>query len=100
MDNTWALLSSAMRADDVPKGLNRGTLKRVARFARPHWKPLLGLLGPTAISAGLAVTTAALAGKGVDAIVGGHALPVVVWLAVVIAGLAIADAGLGLVERW
>jgi len=41
-----------------------------------------------------------LAGKVVDAIVGGHDVPVVVWLAVLIAGLAIADAGLGLAERW
>jgi ABC-type multidrug transport system fused ATPase/permease subunit len=100
MDNMWGLWSSAMRADDVPKGLSRGTLKRVARFARPHWKRLLAFLVLTVISAVLAVSTPVLAGKVVDAIVGGHDLPVVVWLAVVIAGLAVADAGLGLVERW
>ena len=100
MDNTWALLSSAMRANDVPKGLSRGTFKRVARFARPHWRRLVAFLVLTVISAVLAVSTPVLAGKVVDAIVGGHDLPVVVWLAVVIAGLAIADAGLGLVERW
>jgi ABC-type multidrug transport system fused ATPase/permease subunit len=100
VDNTWALLSSAMRANDVPKGLSRGTFKRVARFARPHWRRLLAFLVLTVISAVLAVSTPVLAGKVVDAIVGGHDLPVVVWLAVVIAGLAIADAGLGLVERW
>ncbi|SEF37702.1 ABC-type multidrug transport system, ATPase and permease component [Amycolatopsis pretoriensis] len=100
MDNTWALLSSAMRANDVPKGLSRGTLKRVARFARPHWRRLLAFLVLTVISAVLAVTTPVLAGKVVDAIVGGRDLPLVVWLAVVIAALAIADAGFGLVERW
>ncbi|WIX97960.1 ABC transporter ATP-binding protein [Amycolatopsis mongoliensis] len=100
MDNTWALLSSAMRANDVPKGLSRGTLKRVARFARPHWRRLLAFLVLTVISAVLAVSTPVLAGKVVDAIVGGRDLPLVVWLAIVIALLAIADAGLGLVERW
>ncbi|MEV6878907.1 ABC transporter ATP-binding protein [Amycolatopsis sp. NPDC051128] len=100
MDNMWGLWSSAMRAGDVPKGLSRGTLKRVTRFARPHWKRLLAFLVLTVVSAVLAVTTPVLAGKVVDAIVGGHDLPVVVWLAVVIAGLAVADAGLGLVERW
>ncbi|WP_372660120.1 ABC transporter ATP-binding protein [Amycolatopsis kentuckyensis] len=100
MDNTWALLSSAMRANDVPKGLSRGTLKRVARFARPHWRRLLAFLVLTVVSAVLAVTTPVLAGKVVDAIVGGRDLPLVVWLAVVIAGLAIADAGFGLIERW
>ncbi|MEU8633701.1 ABC transporter ATP-binding protein [Amycolatopsis sp. NPDC048633] len=100
MDNTWALLSSAMRANDVPKGLTRGTLKRVARFARPHWRRLLAFLGLTVISAVLAVSTPVLAGKVVDAIVGGGDLPLVVWLAIVIALLAVADAGFGLVERW
>lgn len=100
MDNTWALLSSAMRANDVPKALTRGTFKRVARFARPHWRSLLIFLVFTVISAVLAVTTPVLAGKVVDAIVGGHDLSVVIWLAIVIAGLAIADAGFGLIERW
>jgi ABC-type multidrug transport system fused ATPase/permease subunit len=100
MDNTWALLSSAMRANDVPKGLSRGTFTRVARFARPHWRRLLAFLVLTVISAVLAVTTPVLAGKVVDAIVAGRDLPLVVWLAVVIAVLAIADAGFGLVERW
>ncbi|MEU0790826.1 ABC transporter ATP-binding protein [Amycolatopsis sp. NPDC005961] len=100
MDNTWALLSSAMRANDVPKGLTRGTLKRVARFARPHWRRLLAFLVLTVVSAVLAVSTPVLAGKVVDAIVGGRDLPLVVWLAVVIALLAVADAGFGLIERW
>ncbi|GLY41972.1 ABC transporter [Amycolatopsis sp. NBRC 101858] len=100
MDNTWALLSSAMRANDVPKGLSRGTLKRVARFARPHWRRLVAFLVLTVVSAVLAVSTPVLAGKVVDAIVGGGDLPLVVWLAVVIALLAVADAGFGLIERW
>ncbi|MEV7044641.1 ABC transporter ATP-binding protein [Amycolatopsis sp. NPDC051061] len=100
MDNTWALLSSAMRANDVPKALTRGTLKRVARFARPHWRRLLAFLVLTVVSAVLAVSTPVLAGKVVDAIVGGRDLPLVVWLAVVIGLLAVADAGFGLVERW
>ncbi|MFJ1764677.1 ABC transporter ATP-binding protein [Amycolatopsis sp. NPDC088138] len=100
MDNTWALLSSAMRANDVPKALTRGTFKRVARFARPHWRALLIFLVLTVVSAVLAVTTPVLAGKVVDAIVSGHDLSVVIWLAIVIAGLAVADAGFGLIERW
>ncbi|MEU4247610.1 ABC transporter ATP-binding protein [Amycolatopsis sp. NPDC026612] len=100
MDNMWGLWSSAMRADDTPKSLTRGTLKRVARFARPHWRRLLAFLVLTVVSAVLAVTTPVLAGKVVDAIVGGRDLPVVIWLAVVIAALAVADAGFGLVERW
>ncbi|WP_329059157.1 ABC transporter ATP-binding protein [Amycolatopsis sp. NBC_01480] len=100
MDNTWALMSSAMRSADTPRALTKGTVKRVARFARPHWVRLLVFLVLTVVSAVLAVTTPVLAGKVVDSIVGGHDLSVVIWLAVVIALLAIADAGLGLAERW
>ncbi|MFI5608032.1 ABC transporter ATP-binding protein [Amycolatopsis sp. NPDC051903] len=100
MDNTWALLGSAMRGADTPRALTRGTVKRVARFARPHWVRLLVFLVLTIVSAVLAVTTPVLAGKVVDAIVGGHDLSFVIWLAVVIAVLAILDAGLGLAERW
>ncbi len=96
----WGLWSSAMRADDTPKALTRGTLKRIARFARPHWRRLLAFLVLTVVSAVLAVSTPVLAGKVVDAIVGGHDVTLVIWLAVVIAALAVADAGFGLIERW
>ncbi|WP_326834010.1 ABC transporter ATP-binding protein [Amycolatopsis rhabdoformis] len=100
MDNSWALLGSVMRGADTPRALTRGTLKRVARFARPHWMRLLIFLVITVVSAVLAVTTPVLAGKVVDAIVGGHDVSTIVWLAVVIAVLAILDSGLGLAERW
>ncbi|MEU4668301.1 ABC transporter ATP-binding protein [Amycolatopsis sp. NPDC023774] len=100
MDNSWALLGSVMRGADTPRALTRGTVKRVARFARPHWSRLLVFLVLTVVSAVLAVTTPVLAGKVVDAVVGGHDLPLIIWLAVVIAVLAILDAGLGLAERW
>ncbi len=96
----WGLWSSAMRAGDTPKALTRGTLNRVARFARPHWRRLLAFLVLTVVSAVLAVSTPVLAGKVVDAIVGGHDVTLVIWLAVVIAALAVADAGFGLIERW
>ncbi|MEV4597735.1 ABC transporter ATP-binding protein [Amycolatopsis sp. NPDC049253] len=100
MDNSWALLGSVMRGADAPRALTRGTVKRVARFARPHWSRLLVFLVLTVVSAVLAVTTPVLAGKVVDAVVGGHDLPLIIWLAVIIAVLAILDAGLGLAERW
>jgi ABC-type multidrug transport system fused ATPase/permease subunit len=100
MDNAWMLMSSAMRAADTPRGLTKGTVRRVAKFARPYWRRLALFLVFTVLSAGLAVSTPLLAGKVVDAIVGHGSVSVVVWLALVIAALAIADAGLGLVERW
>src|SRR3982074_1994883 len=100
MDNTWSLMSSAMRAGQTPEALSRGTVGRVAKFAKPQWRGLVVFLVLTVISAILAVSTPVLAGKVVDAIVGKHQASVVIWLAVLIAGLAIADSGLGLAERW
>jgi ABC-type multidrug transport system fused ATPase/permease subunit len=100
VDNSWSLMSSAMRAGDVPKGLTRGTVRRVAQFARPHWRRLVIFLLLTVVSAVLAVTTPVLAGRVVDAIIGHHDVATVVWLAVVIALLAVADSGFGLIERW
>jgi len=100
MDNSWSLLMGAMHADDAPKGLRRGTVRRVARFARPHWRRLVIFLLLTVVAAVLAVSTPLLAGKVVDQIVGGGSLSIIVWLAVAIAGVAVADAALGLAERW
>ncbi len=90
----------AARSGSVPKGVRKGTFRRVLRFARPHRRLLIVFLILTVVSAVLAVTTPILAGRVVDAIVGGRDASVVVWLAVLIAALAILDAGLGVVERW
>jgi ABC-type multidrug transport system fused ATPase/permease subunit len=93
-------MSSAMRAGEVPRALAKGTVGRVATFARPYWRRLLVFLVLTVVSAVLAVSSPLLAGKVVDAIIGKGNVSVVVWLALAIAGLAIADSGLGLAERW
>ncbi|MFI6095256.1 ABC transporter ATP-binding protein [Lentzea sp. NPDC051213] len=85
---------------DAPSKVRRGTFRRVLAFARPHRAKLLVFLLLTVVSSVLAVTTPLLAGRVVDAIVNGSAPSVVVWLAVVIALVAIVDAGLGVVERW
>nr|WP_037257946.1 ABC transporter ATP-binding protein [Kibdelosporangium aridum] len=100
MDGTWNLLMGAARGVDAPKGVRKGTVGRVLRFAKPHRKLLIAFLILTVASAVLAVTTPLLAGRVVDAIVGGRDASLVIWLAVLIAALAILDAGLGLVERW
>src|SRR5690606_21414257 len=100
MDNTWSLLRGAMKSADAPSGLRKGTVRRVARFARPHWRRLLVFLLITVVTAVLAVTTPLLAGRVVDAIVDGRSVSTVVWLAVAIALIAVVDAGLGLAERW
>nr|WP_157528866.1 ABC transporter ATP-binding protein [Kibdelosporangium sp. MJ126-NF4] len=90
----------AARTADAPKGVRKGTVRRVLSFAKPHRKLLIAFLILTVASAVLAVTTPLLAGRVVDAIVGGRDASLVIWLAVLIAALAVLDAGLGLVERW
>src|SRR5882724_8783906 len=90
----------AARSSDAPKGVRKGTLRRVLRFARPHRSLLIVFLILTVASAVLAVTTPLLAGRVVDTIVSGHDAGAVIWLALVIAGLAILDAGFGVIERW
>ncbi|MGW6937307.1 ABC transporter ATP-binding protein [Lentzea sp. NPDC054927] len=85
---------------DAPSKVRRGTFRRVVAFARPHRAKLLVFLLLTVVSSVLAVSTPLLAGRVVDAIVGGSAPSVVVWLAVAIALIAVVDAGLGVVERW
>ncbi|TNC22998.1 ABC transporter ATP-binding protein [Amycolatopsis alkalitolerans] len=100
MDNTWSLLSSAMRRADAPRGLTPGTVARVARFARPYWRSLAIFLVLTVVSAVIAVSTPLVAGKVVDTIVGGRQASLVIMLAVLVAVLAVADAGFGLIERW
>ncbi|WP_291413909.1 ABC transporter ATP-binding protein [Actinophytocola sp.] len=100
MENTWSFMRGAMHAADAPKGLHKGTIRRVFRFTGPHRGKLVVFLLLTMISSVLVVSTPLLAGQVVDAIVGGHDVSLVVWLAVAIAGVAILDAGLGLAERW
>ncbi|MPY77103.1 MAG: ATP-binding cassette domain-containing protein [Actinophytocola sp.] len=100
MDNTWMLLRSSMHSADAPRSLRPGTVSRIARFARPHWRRLIVFLLLTVISAVLAVSTPLLAGRVVDVIVGRQDNSLVVFLALAIAGIAIADAVIGLAERW
>ncbi len=100
MENTWSFMRGAMRTGDAPKGLRKGTIRRVYSFAGPHRGKLAIFLFLTMVSAVLAVSTPLLAGQVVNEIVGGGAVATVVWLALAIAGVAIADAALGLAERW
>ncbi|MGH3873979.1 MAG: ABC transporter ATP-binding protein [Pseudonocardiaceae bacterium] len=100
MDNSWSLLRSSMRQDGVPRALAPGTLRRIIAFATPHKASLLIFLALSMVSAVLAVATPVLAGRVVDAVVGRTGVTLVVGLAVLIAVLAVIDAGVGLASRW
>ncbi|MGW3352325.1 ABC transporter ATP-binding protein [Nonomuraea rubra] len=82
------------------RSVSRATLRRIGAFARPHRRRLALFLLLSVVMAALAVGAPLLAGRVVDAIFAGEPLGVVVTVALAIAGLAIAEAGLGLVNRW
>ncbi len=100
MDNSWRLLNSSMRQGGTHRALARGTLRRIVGFAKPHKPALLVFLALSMISAVLTVATPVLAGRVIDAIVGRAGVTLVVGLAVLIAVLAVIDAGVGLASRW
>jgi ATP-binding cassette, subfamily B, bacterial len=98
--STWMALESVMYGNQPKRGVNRATLRRIVEFARPHRRALPAFLLLSIISAILTVAAPVLAGQVVDAIVAGRAVSTVVTLAVLIAVIAILDAGVGLVARW
>ncbi|GGT58515.1 ABC transporter ATP-binding protein [Actinomadura citrea] len=79
---------------------SRATLRRIGRFARPHRGILTAFLLLSVMMAVIAVATPVLAGWVVNAIVDHDATSTVVWLAIVIAALALVEGSLGLVNRW
>lgn len=96
----WGSLYNITRAKSGSKPFSKATLKRVLGFARPHRGKLLGFVALSIVMAFLAVATPVLAGQVVNAIVAKAAPEEVVRLAVLIAVVAVAEAGLGLVSRW
>ncbi|MEU4768304.1 ABC transporter ATP-binding protein [Actinosynnema sp. NPDC023794] len=87
-------------AQDDKRPFSVATFRRIWAFARPHRVRLAQYLALSVVVAVLAVVTPVLAGRIVDAIVNGSAYEVVLVLAAVIAGIAIVEAGLGLLTRW
>ena len=96
----WTALHRAAYAQDGGgRPFSRATLRRIGVFARPHRRRLLWFLLLSTVTAMLAVATPLLAGRVVDAIVNRADESVVTGLAVLIAGIALAEAGIGLVTR-
>jgi len=96
----WMSLYHAMNAQEDRRPFSKATLRRIAAFARPHRRQLAWFLLLSVVTAVLAVATPVLAGRVVNAIVKGAELDVVVGLAALIAVIAVAEAGLGLLTRW
>ncbi len=96
----WTSLYHAMHAQEERRPFSRAALRRIAVFARPHRRRIAVFLVLSVVGAVLAVATPVLAGRVVDAIDRGGAVSTVVGLAALIAVIAVAEAGLGVVERW
>jgi ATP-binding cassette, subfamily B, bacterial len=96
----WMALESAMQGTPPKRTFTRATLARVWGFARPHKRSLAAFLLLSVAAALLTVATPILAGWVVDEIVEGGDQGRIVVLALLIAGLALVDAGVGLAERW
>ncbi len=100
MDDPRRLMRGTMRTHDVPRALAPGTLRRIATFASPHRPKLVIFLALSTVSAVLVVATPLLAGRVVNAIVDQAGAGLVVGLALLIALIAVLDAGVGLASRW
>jgi ABC-type multidrug transport system fused ATPase/permease subunit len=100
--NSWHVLRSAMQASQPRRSVRRDTWRRVREFAAPHRRTITLFLILATTSAVLGVATPVLAGRAVDAIVEGGpgSRGTVIGLAVLIAVVALADAAIGLLERW
>lgn len=96
----WNQIYQRAHAPDEQRPFSAATARRILGFARPHHRRLGVFLLLSVVAALLAVATPLLAGRVVDGIVGGAAPRAVVTLALVIAALAVLDAGLGLAIRW
>jgi ABC-type multidrug transport system fused ATPase/permease subunit len=101
--NMWMALESAMQQDDLrgekQRTVSRTTTRRVVAFARPQARTIASFLVLATISAVLGVASPVLAGRAVDAVVDGRGSDVVIALAAAIAGIALLDAAVGLLER-
>ena len=98
----WAVLRSYRRDPSVAaQKLAPGTARRIAAFALPYRRYLVVFLLAVVASAVVGVATPVLAGRVVNVITGPTGTAgQVVRIALVIAGLAVLDALLSLVQRW
>ncbi len=92
----------SMRRDSAlsKRPLRAGIARRVIGFARPYRTELALFLVMIVLDALIGVATPVLAGRVINQITGHGEVKVVLWIAVIIAGLAVVDAGLSLAQRW
>jgi ATP-binding cassette subfamily B protein len=97
----WGLMRSMRRDGSVTSyQLPPGIVRRVATFARPYRRPLVVFFVLIVVDALVTAANPLIYRAIIDGGIGGHNVGFVVRLALLIAVLAIADAGLTLCQRW
>ena len=96
----WNSMYHAMIAQQEKRPFSWQTVKRIMTFATSHRAPLIGFLVLSVLGAVLAVATPLLAGQVVNAITSSAPFSFVFQLAILIAVIAVVEAGLGLWQRW
>ena len=96
----WSALYRTMSAQTERRPFSWATVKRIWGFAKSQQVVIGVFVVLSVVTAFLAIATPLLAGQVVDAITNQSAPSVVIRLAVLIALIALAEAGVGLVVRW
>ncbi len=99
----WETLRALRKKDDLAgHRVARGTSRRILAFARPYRRDIAVFLVAVVFDAVIGVATPVLAGDVINRITRGgpEAAAAIVRVALVIAGLAVADSLLSLAQRW
>ena len=101
MPSAHRLMYSTVKNKKTPRTtIQPGIYKRIAGYAGRHKRKLIVFLVLSVLTAAIGVLNPVLAGDVVNAITGGGPVSTVVWLAVAIGGLAIADAAISITNRY
>jgi ATP-binding cassette subfamily C protein len=96
----WQSMYQAAHAQEEKRPFSMATLRRIWAFARPHRRRIAAFLLISVVGAALAVATPVLAGRVFDTINVGGSADIVIGLAALIAVIAVAEAGGGILQRW
>ncbi|SES29462.1 ABC-type multidrug transport system, ATPase and permease component [Streptomyces qinglanensis] len=96
----WQALYNARQAHQDQHPFSAAAIGRIVRFAHRHHRRMLAFMLLSSVLAVLTVATPLLAGRVVTAIDHQAAAGTVLGLAGLIAAIALAEAGVGLLTRW
>jgi ABC-type multidrug transport system fused ATPase/permease subunit len=101
MSSPHRVMYTSVKTKNTPQTtIQPGIYKRIAGYATRHKRRLIVFLLLSVLTAGIGVLNPVLAGDVVNAITGGGPVATVVWLAVAIGALAIADAAISITNRY